>query len=524
VLEKIFIFIIFLGPLVFFHELGHFLFARFFGVRVLVFSIGFGPKIFKFVKGGTEYAISLIPLGGYVKMFGDDPFSADEIPEEERKYAFTHKGKWARFWIVFGGPLANFIMAFAIFYLLLLSGEKAPEARFGFVSDQSVFYQYGLRTGDRLVKLNKNEILGLTDLSMQASEKEIKTASVLRDKKEVKIDLGMPTEKFLEEFMKIPPRLRASYLLSANNETFAISHMPDKVDWNFSLDQFNSKSVNSSLYLWKVKLEKEMKKEPKIEGKPLVLNLLPYQNLQGFLKQLRTKGYYPLDLEIQSIVMNSPSDLAGLLATDILISLNNESLLGFEDLRQKLQEMPDKKPVVLSYLRKGKTKKVTLTPNVSYQDNKSVKLIGVHGGGHYLQIKYVQSRSVGMIDSISMAFGKTIDSIGTTFLGYKRLFTNEVSLKNVGGPIAIAKVAADSFNISLSYFFKLMALISVNLGVINLFPIPVLDGGHILFIIFEIFNKGPLSRRKMEIAQQFGASLLFLLIFAALFNDISKFF
>ena len=104
---------------------------------------------------------SLIPLGGYVKMFGDDPFSADEIPEEERKYAFTFKSKWERFWIVFGGPLANFIMAFGIFYILLLSGEKVPEARFGFVSDQSVFYQYGIRTGDRLVKLNNNEILGL---------------------------------------------------------------------------------------------------------------------------------------------------------------------------------------------------------------------------------------------------------------------------------------------------------------------------------------------------------------------------
>jgi regulator of sigma E protease len=143
VLEKIGIFIIFLCPLVFFHELGHFLFARFFGVRVQVFSIGFGPKIFKLVKNGTEYAISLIPLGGYVKMFGDDPFSSDEIPEEERKYAFTHKGKWARFWIVFGGPLANFIMAFCIFYLLLLSGEKVPEARFGFVSDQSVFINMG---------------------------------------------------------------------------------------------------------------------------------------------------------------------------------------------------------------------------------------------------------------------------------------------------------------------------------------------------------------------------------------------
>lgn len=129
--EKFVIFILFLGPLVFFHELGHFLFARLFGVRVEVFSIGFGPKIFKFKKGFTEYAISLIPLGGYVKMFGDDPLVKDEIPVDEREYSFTFKGKWARFWIVMGGPLANFIMAYFIFFFLLMIGERIPEIRMG---------------------------------------------------------------------------------------------------------------------------------------------------------------------------------------------------------------------------------------------------------------------------------------------------------------------------------------------------------------------------------------------------------
>ena len=120
-LEKIVIFILFLGPLVFFHELGHFLFARLFGVRVEVFSIGFGPKLFRWKKGDTEYAISLIPLGGYVKMFGDDPFNKDGISEEEKKFSFIHKKKWQRFWIVFGGPLANFILAFFIFFALFLT-------------------------------------------------------------------------------------------------------------------------------------------------------------------------------------------------------------------------------------------------------------------------------------------------------------------------------------------------------------------------------------------------------------------
>ena len=110
--QSVLIFIVFLGPLIFFHELGHFTFARLFGVKVEVFSIGFGPKLFKWRRKGTEYAVSAIPLGGYVKMFGDDPFREQELTEEEKKVAFNHKSKWARFWIVFGAPLSNMILPF----------------------------------------------------------------------------------------------------------------------------------------------------------------------------------------------------------------------------------------------------------------------------------------------------------------------------------------------------------------------------------------------------------------------------
>ena len=136
----------------------------------------------------------------------------------------------------------------------------------------------------------------------------------------------------------------------------------------------------------------------------------------------------------------------------------------------------------------------------------------------------VESKAKGVVDSISMAYSRTMDGMYKTMLGFKKLITAEVALNNIGGPIAIGKVASDSFHISLSMFFRLMAIISINLGIINLFPIPVLDGGHIVFIGLEVLNGGPLSRKKLQVAQQFGMSLLFLLIFVALFNDISRFF
>src|SRR5690606_39090975 len=130
-----------------------------------------------------------------------------------------------------------------------------------------------------------------------------------------------------------------------------------------------------------------------------------------------------------------------------------------------------------------------------------------------------KAKSIG--DAISKGVERTWEGMVKTLAGFKMLITAEVSMSNIGGPLAIGKVASDSFYISLSMFFRLMAFISINLGIINLFPIPVLDGGHILFIIFEIFNRGPLSQKKMQIAQQFGLSLLFMLIFVALFNDIT---
>lgn len=178
-LEKILIFVIFLGPLIFFHELGHFFFARLFGVRVEVFSIGFGPKIFKYKKKDTEYALSAIPLGGYVKMFGDDPFSEVELTPEEKSVAFNHKSKWARFWIVFGGPLANLLLAYCLYVGLLAGGEKVPESKVGVVAEQSVLYQKGLRTGDVLVGINDEKVLSFDDLNIKASK--VSTISVSRD-------------------------------------------------------------------------------------------------------------------------------------------------------------------------------------------------------------------------------------------------------------------------------------------------------------------------------------------------------
>ncbi len=516
--EKFLIFILFLCPLIFFHELGHFLFARLFKVRVEVFSLGFGPKLFKFKKGFTEYAVSLIPLGGYIKMFGDDPMLKDEIPEEDRKYSFSFQKKWARFWIVFGGPLANIIFAYVLFFLLLLVGEKAPEVKFGMIHSNTSFYEKGIRTGDIIKKINGDEVFNPTDLALSTGE-ITKTITVQRGKTTKEIALGMNQKQFIEFFMGRPPFLRKPIVVDSEGVKYGVSLDSIGVDWSMSFDQMADKTGEVNFYLFKFlsNSDDEQLTVPS-HSKVLTLNINKQSDFfEGFLKL----GFLSSDLLVKSIEMKSPADIAGIKGNDVITGINGKRLMSFEELPVNLQQSKDV-IVKIDLWRKGKEISLDVTPRLIYRGDVQVKQIGVYSGVEYIGLNFVQSKSKGFFNSLYLAVGRTSNSIIKTLEGFRRLITNEVSIKSIGGPIAIGKVAVDSYNLSLSYFFQIMALISINLFIINLLPIPVLDGGHILFIFLEVINRGPLSRRKMEIAQQVGLSLLLLLTFAALYNDFSR--
>jgi regulator of sigma E protease len=514
-LQGILIFIIFLGPLIFFHELGHFFFARLFGVKVEVFSIGFGPKIFKHVRKGTEYAISAIPLGGYVKMFGDDPFAENPLTEEEKKVAFNHKSKWARFWIVFGGPLANLILAYFLYVGLLAGGEKVPETKVGVVTEQSVLYTKGVRTGDVLIGINDEKVMSFDDFNIKGSR--IESITVRRSSGTVTLQVDMGLEEFIEKFVGLVSAVKRPIVTNTKGERFLVSLVKNPTDLNFSLEELTS-TFQGTAYLYSYKQNDEK------------YDLVPGSEKEVLSKQtnltdaLIEQGYFPVDLSVRNIVMASPADKAGLKKDDILVKLEDKPLKNFEELRTNLQKFQDGKEVQVTVLSQGQEVVKKIIPEVKEVDKKKVKLIGIESSVEYLPPKLVVAKADSVAAAVLGAFERTWDGIVKTFNGYKKLITREVSLNNIGGPLAIGKVASDSFNISLSMFFRLMAIISINLGVINLFPIPVLDGGHIMFLIFETINGGPLSRRKLEIAQRLGVSVLFFLIFIALFNDISRLF
>lgn len=522
-IEKILIFIIFLGPLVFFHELGHFLFARLFGVKVEVFSIGFGPKLFKKKFGETEYALSIIPLGGYVKMYGDDPFNKDDIPESERVRSFTHQNKWARFWIVMGGPLANFILAFVIFFSLLIVGERIPEIKIGAITSEAPLYQSGLRTGDVLVKVNNSEVYNPSDLMVDGNT-VVSSLTIKRNDELKVIPVNFPGDKFFDEVLKYPPFLRKPYLVDTNANRYIVSATKGQADFAHSLEEVGNMENVKTLYLYPIlkgeDLASDTVKVDLTAGKEFAVN---YTDVKSLVAALEAQGLRTIDLMVRSVNMGSPADKVGIKGDDVFTSLEGQTVHSFEELRTRLQTI-DKPSVTVEVYSKGELKKYVVTPEVSVQEGKSVKLLGVYSFIEVLKTNFVLTKSKGLISSTTVAATRTWDSMKKTVDGFVKLLTNQVSLKSIGGPLAIGKVAHDSFNTSLSYFFQLMALISVNLGVINLFPIPVLDGGHILFIILEVVNRGPLSRRKMEIAQQVGLSVLLMLMVGAIFNDVTRFF
>ena len=513
--EKILIFVIFLGPLIFFHELGHFFFARLFGVRVEVFSIGFGPKILKYRKNDTEYAVSVIPLGGYVKMFGDDPFSETPLSDEEKKVAFNHKSKWARFWIVFGGPLANLLLAYFLYVGLLAGGEKVPETKVGLVTEKSVLFERGLRTGDVLIGINDEKILSFDDLNIKGST--VETIKVRRQTQEINLSINMELENFINNFIGIVNVVRKPIFINKKGEKFLIS-ISDSSQVEMSLEEV------SSAFSGNVWLHRFDQKNGEMNFLPDGKSELTINRSEKLIPTLIALGFYPIDLTVRNIVMGSPADKAGLKQGDILAAVNEKPLSSFEELRSVLQEVEENKEVNLQILANGQMLNKQIVPEVKVIDNKKTRLIGIESAIEYMQPKLIIAKADSFGEAIVTAFGRTWDGVVKTFSGYKKLITREVSLNNIGGPLAIGKVASDSFNISLSMFFRLMAIISINLGVINLFPIPVLDGGHIMFLIFETINGGPLSRRKLEIAQRLGISVLFFLIFVALFNDLTRLF
>ncbi len=355
--------VIVLGIMIFFHELGHFLAAKLFNVKVLKFALGFGPKIVAKEYGETEYSIRYLPLGGFVKMLGEDDFTEDAPPVDEKDTlrAFNKQHPLKRIVIVAAGPVFNLVLAFFLFFGLYA-------------------------------------IFGAPQLT--------------------------PEPVFTPEI--------------------------------------------------------------------------------GIVKE------------------GSPAEKAGLLKGDMVKAVDGKELEEWADLRKTIENRAGI-PVNITVARGNELLSLTVTPeesvikNEAGEDVKAV-LIGVINAGKVVYTK------VGIIEALKKANSTTYNAIKETCLVVVRLFQGEVSIKTVGGPIMIGQMTGIVIQKGMDYVLEFMAIISISLGILNLFPIPILDGGVILFLLVELVLRKPVSMNKREFAQKIGFSILLILMAVVFYNDILRLF
>jgi regulator of sigma E protease len=422
-------FLLVLGVLIFVHELGHFLVARWYGVRVLTFSLGFGPKILKLDRGGTEYCISLIPLGGYVKMAGETVADErDGAPDE-----FLSKSKWIRFQVYLAGPAMNVLLAVVVMIGVLSRGANVPEYLtqppvVGVVQPDSPAERVGIAVGDRILAVNGREMPTWDALSLAV----------------------LP---------KAGQELTINIERAGQRQTLQI--VPEAVD----------KYEMGSL---------------------------------GVLPRLRP--------EIMEVHPGRPAAAAGLQAGDVVVGIDGRPAPSREDLVGVFKQSPSKQ-VVLDVERGGQTIQVPVTPE------------GVEGAamiGATISTYEVTPTDPTLLEAVPLGITQTWDTAKRIVIDLKGLFTGETKVKQLMGPIAIADLSGTAGSLGPIAILNLMAMISLNLALLNLMPVPVLDGGQMAILLLEGAARRDFSVKLKERFAMVGAALIVALMVTVIYNDIAR--
>ncbi len=561
--------IVLLGLLIFVHELGHFLVAKYYKVKVEVFSLGFGPKIFKFKRGDTTYAISAIPLGGYVKMFGDDPTA--QVTGPDRDVAFNHKPVAQRIAVVLAGPLMNFFFALVVFMIVGMIGERAFAPQLGDIKPATAAFDSGLRSGDKITAVNgaKVETWEQLNQAIEANPEKSITLQVERD--------GQATE-----VAATPKRIENKNVMSWADEVGAIEGVSlsarssiigvespksaagvagvkpgdmivaingQKIDkWRELLSTLEANASAKEIkvgvrrdYLTTdaetAPIELTVQVPAQAHGKKgnELLAALGMENPEVYLlgfdqPKLSLLGKAKNSLSGTQFVPMAPAERAGLKVGDKLVAIDDQKVETFEQVSAIVRGHKDEtKAMKIAFIREGQRQEVTVQPNVKERMSSNFKEekrfeIGIRP----MIVDAVPAttiwKSSNPLAALERGFGQTMKWTSITILGFVRLFENKVSAKNIGGFFSIGQMAQKSWEIGISQFLNVMAIISLNLFILNLLPVPVLDGGHLVFFTIEAIKGAPLSLRKLEIAQQVGMVLLLSLMVFALFNDFSRMF
>ncbi|CWX04965.1 TPA: RIP metalloprotease RseP [Haemophilus influenzae 10810] len=433
-------FIIAIAVLVSVHEYGHFWAARKCGIKVHRFSIGFGKVIWKRIdKYGTEFAVSMIPLGGYVKMLDG---RNEVVPAEQKSQAFDSKSVLQRSFVIIAGPLANFIFAIFAYWVIYLYGMPTVKPVIESITPSSIAAQAHIEPNTQILAVDGEETQDWETINMLLATK-----------------------------------------MGESNVEITLS------PFNSNIEQQRTLNLTNWIF------------DPEKESAFEALGIMP----------MRPK----IEMVLSKVVQNSPAENAGLQIGDKILK-ENLTALPWQDF---IKQVEQGESFSIKVERNGETLDKTITP-VRNQNGKW--FVGVSPTLTKLADEYRTELKYGILESLQKGIEKTGQLSLLTLKILGKLLTGDLSLNNLSGPISIAKGAGASANIGLVYFLSFMALISVNLGIMNLFPLPVLDGGHLVFLTMEAVKGKPVSERVQSICYRIGAALLLSLTVFALFNDFLR--
>ena len=433
-------FIVVIGVLVFVHEYGHFWAARKCGVKIHRFSIGFGKVVWsRKDKYETEFAVSMIPLGGYVKMLDE---RNETVPPELKSQAFNSKTVLQRAFIIIAGPLANFLFAIFAYWVIYLVGIPSVKPVIAEVQPNSIAAQAQIQSNMQIIAVDGEVTPDWESINLQLATK-IGSAQV----------------------------------------TLTMKNFEDNVQ--------QVKTLNLSG--WRFNPEKES-----------AFGSLGIKPVGGIV-----------EMKISKLIENSPAQKAGLQIGDRVFTSEGEPI-EWETFVTNIQKGDVLKLVIE---REGQTFPLELKPELNDKDK---WFVGIAPTFHEVAEKYRTELKYDMLEALQKGVEKTFQLVWVTVKVIGKLLTGDLSLTELSGPNSIAKGAGVSSQIGLVYYLSFMALISVNLGIMNLFPLPVLDGGHLVFLAAEGIMRKPLSEKIQEVSYRIGATLLLMLTLFALFNDFTR--
>ncbi|MCC6988333.1 MAG: RIP metalloprotease RseP [Acidobacteria bacterium] len=424
-----------LGVLVFVHELGHFLVARWHGVRVLTFSLGFGPKLLSIKRGDTEYCLSAIPLGGYVKMAGENPDDNPQGASDE----FLSTSKWQRFQVLLAGPAMNMILAVVLLAVVLMQGDRvfaflSKPAVIGVVQAGSPAEPGGMQAGDEVVRINGRTISTWEELDMAVTSK---------------------------------PEFDVEFVVKRQGQERTLQVRPATT---------------------KLKMQSDTTFEVGTIG------VLP--------------DTYPL---IDAVNAGDPAAKAGFQKGDVILSIEGKRMVYSANVSDALKTRGGQ-PTTIVVRRSGAELPITVTP----EQRGANAVIGITLGAETI------SYTPGPIEAIGLSVKRNVQTAGLILQTLGDLFTGGASPKQLMGPVGIATLSGESARRGWVELFALMASISLNLGLLNLLPIPVLDGGHMAIMGMEAVARRDFSLAVKEKMLFAGFVLLMLLMVTVIYNDLTR--